>query len=226
MTHGTAQVVWAGLNDHWFRLVNAVTRDTPWLHAPATSFAKYGVILFAGLLAASWLLARRDGPLPRVAAALWAPIGALIALGLNQIVGAAVAEPRPYAVLSHVEVLVSRTTDFSFPSDHAVMAGAAAAGVMLAHRRLGVATTALALLMAATRVYVGAHFPLDVVAGLLLGAAVTAGTWLIIRPLVVPAVEMMARTPLRPLVAGAPVPTRPDTAPAQHRSGEHAGSLR
>ncbi|GAB3669194.1 hypothetical protein GCM10027596_41110 [Nocardioides korecus] len=84
MTHDTAQVVWAGLDDHWFRLVNALTRDTPWLHAPATAFAKYGVILFAGLLAASWLLARRDGPLPRVAAALWAPIGALIALGLNR----------------------------------------------------------------------------------------------------------------------------------------------
>ncbi|GAB3669196.1 hypothetical protein GCM10027596_41120 [Nocardioides korecus] len=120
---------------------------------------------------------------------------------------------------------MSRTTDFSFPSDHAVMAGAAAAGVMLAHRRLGLATTALALLMAATRVYVGAHFPLDVVAGLVLSAAVTAGTWLIIRPLAVLAVEKLTRTPLRPLVAAAPVPTRPVTAPAHHRLGEHAGSL-
>ncbi|GAB3669041.1 phosphatase PAP2 family protein [Nocardioides korecus] len=226
MTHGTAQVVWAGLDDRWFRLVNAITRDTPWLHAPATAFAKYGVVVFAGLLVASWLLAGRDGSLPRVAAALWAPIGALIALGVNQVVGAAVAEPRPYAVLAHVEVLVSRSADFSFPSDHAVMAGAAAAGVLLAHRRLGVATAALALLMAATRVYVGAHFPLDVVAGLLLGAAVTGGSWLIIRPLAVPAVERLARTPLRPLLTTAPVPASLVTASSEGQSGDLVGAHR
>jgi len=46
-----------------------------------------------------------------------------------------------------VEVLVARSTDFSFPSDHAVMAGAVAAGVWLVDRRLGLLTTIAALLM-------------------------------------------------------------------------------
>ena len=44
----------------------------------------------------------------------------------------------------------------------AVMAGAVTVGVLLANRRLGLVTAALAVLMAVTRVYVGAHFPLDV----------------------------------------------------------------
>ena len=61
----------------------------------------------------------------------------------------------PYDALPHVLVLVSRTTDFSFPSDHAVMSGAVAAGVLLANRRIGLVAVVAALAMCFTRVYVG-----------------------------------------------------------------------
>jgi undecaprenyl-diphosphatase len=76
-----------------------------------------------------------------------------------------------------------------------------AAGVLLADRRLGVIAVAAALLMAAARVYVGAHFPLDVVAGLFFGAAVAVVTFLVVRPLLLPVVTALARTPLRPLLS-------------------------
>ena len=72
------------------------------------------------------------------------------------------------------------TTDFSFPSDHAVMAGAVAAGLLLAHRRLGAVAVVAAVLMAFSRVYIAAHYPWDVVAGLLLGAAVALLGWLLL----------------------------------------------
>lgn len=54
------------------------------------------------------------------------------------------------------------------------MAGAVAVGLLFVNRRLGVLATVLALLMAMTRVYVGAHFPADVLAGLVLGGLVAA----------------------------------------------------
>jgi undecaprenyl-diphosphatase len=174
------------------------------LHEPARLFAQYGVVLFAGLLLVSWWLARGTGDLRRTTAALWAPVGALVALGVNQLIASAVAEPRPYLALSHPLVLVSRSTDYSFPSDHAVMAGAVAAGVWIANRRLGILTAALAVLMAFTRVYVGAHFPLDVAAGLLVGALVAVASYLLVRPVVVRLVEQLARTPLRPLLTAEP----------------------
>jgi membrane-associated phospholipid phosphatase len=50
--------------------------------------------------------------------------------------------------------------DPAFPSDHAVMAGAVAAGLWLVSRRLGVLTTVAAVVMAAG--------PADVLAGLVL----------------------------------------------------------
>jgi undecaprenyl-diphosphatase len=194
-------VVWQHTQDGWFNAVNHLARHTAWLHEPARLYAGYGVVVFAALLLWSWWLARRDGDVARVSAALWAPAGALLALGVNQVLARTFAEPRPYAVLPHSLVLVSRSTDPSFPSDHAVMAGAVAAGIMVANRRLGIATAGLALLMAATRVYVGAHFPLDVVAGLVVGALVAVLSYVLVRPLVLPLVARMLRTPLAPLLA-------------------------
>lgn len=201
---GNDAVVWGSLQDGWFTSVNHFSRATPWLHAPARLYAEYGVVLFALLLLASWWLARRDGDPRRVGAALWAPGGMLIAVGLNQFLVGAFAEPRPYTVLPHTLVLVSRSADYSFPSDHSVMAGAVAAGVLLANWRLGLLTAGLAVLMGLTRVYVGAHFPLDVVVGLLVGAALAVVSYVVVAPLVTRLVLLLGRTRLRVLVTSAP----------------------
>jgi undecaprenyl-diphosphatase len=184
-----------------FLRVNDLTRATAWLHTPVQWWAEYGVVLFALFLLAGWWRARAGADPLRIAAALWAPLGMLLAIGLNQPLGNLVAERRPYDVLPHVLVLVPRTTDFSFPSDHAVMAGAVAAGLWWVDRRLGLVAALAALAMAFARVYVGAHYPLDVVAGLALGALVTSLGLLAARPVVVRLVVALERTPLRPLLS-------------------------
>ena len=61
----------------WFLQVNSFARHTGWLHPPLVAFAEYGVVLFAVLLLASWWRARGTGDVSRVAASLWAPLGAL-----------------------------------------------------------------------------------------------------------------------------------------------------
>ena len=53
----------------------------------------------AGLLVAGWWLARRDGDSTRMAAAIWAPLGTLLAVAVNQPIVALAHEPRPYATL-------------------------------------------------------------------------------------------------------------------------------
>lgn len=188
----------------WFRDVNDFARATPWLHGLAKAFAVYGVVLFGAALLWSWWAARSRGDVRAVAAALWAPLGMLLAVGLNQPLGHLVAEPRPYTQMPGTLVLVARTTDFSFPSDHAVMAGAVATGVLLAGRRLGLLVTAAAVLMAVTRVYVGAHYPSDVVAGVLLGSAVCGLGFLVVRPILLRLVTGLLPSPLRPLLTSVP----------------------
>jgi len=192
-----------GGDRHDFELVNRFARDTGWLHVPVVAYATYGVILFAGLLVVGWWLARRSGSARRTAAAVWAGIGTVLAVGLNQPLVSLVHEARPYTVIPHALLLVPASADPSFPSDHATMAGAVAAGLFLVNRRLGVIAGALALLMGFARVYVGAHYPIDVAAGLAVGAAVVLLGYVAIRPLMVPVVDALGRSRLRPLVLAA-----------------------
>lgn len=192
----------------WFLFVNDFARATPWLHLPARLFAQYGIIGFAAVLLLSWWLARRVPGTRAMSAAMWAPLGALVAIGLNQPLGKLVAEPRPFTAFPHALVLVSRSTDYSFPSDHAVMAGAVFAGVLLAHggrHRLTIWTGVAAVAMAFTRVYVGAHFPRDVIAGLVLGAAVSGLGYLVVRPALRRITAWVRSSPLKPLVSATPV---------------------
>ena len=187
-----------------FDAVNTVARRTVWLHSPTLAYATYGVVLFAGLLLAGWWVARSTGNHTQVAAAVWTPLGAMLALAINQPIVNAVREARPYTVLPDILVLAHRSTDYSFPSDHAVMAGAVAGGLFLVSRRLGVVAAVAALLMALARVYIGAHWPGDVEIGLALGATITIGGFKAIERPAVALVGFLATTPLRPLLVARP----------------------
>jgi undecaprenyl-diphosphatase len=184
---------------HDYEVVNRFAQHTGWLHAPATAYANEGIALFGLLLlGAVWLNRRAATRLP-LARALLAGAGVLIAVALNQPIVHAIGEPRPWTRVPGALVLVHRSADASFPSDHATMAGAVAVGLLLAHRRLGLVATGLAVLMAADRVYVGAHYPVDVVAGLAVGG-LTALVVQLLAPVVAGLLERLSRGPVRPLL--------------------------
>ena len=85
-----------------------------------------------------------------------------------------VERPRPFETLAGPEPLLSATVGQSMPSGHAATS---AAGALILWRLTRKAPAALALLAVAigfSRVYVGAHYPFDVLAGLALGAVVAA----------------------------------------------------
>jgi undecaprenyl-diphosphatase len=70
--------------------------------------------------------------------------------------------------------------DIAFPSGHASTSFAGATVLALALPRLAVAFYALAALVSLSRVYVGVHYPLDIVAGALLGLAVGLAVWYVV----------------------------------------------
>ena len=189
----------ASLDSSWYRAINEFARDTPWAHNMLANYANWaGLTLLALLLVAGWLIGRRRANAPRVTAtAFLVGIGAVLALLLNQAIGPAAARTRPCHALTHVEVLLHCATDSSFPSDHAMIAGAFAAGLLLLNRRLALL---FALLLAFARVYVGVHYPSDVAGGLIIGAAVGTLVVLILRPPTTTAATRLVRTPLRPLI--------------------------
>ena len=184
-----------------FRWINNLTVHISWANSTVKLYAKTGIAIFAVLLVVAYLDARYRDDHQRLAAAIWAGGAAVAALGIAQLIGRAVDRARPYESLNNVHVLVTKTTDFSFPSDHATVAGAVAVGLLLSNRRWGVIATIAAILMAFARVYVGAHYPADVTAGLALGAIVAiAGHYLVV-PLLRRLIDRLASTSFRSLLS-------------------------
>jgi membrane-associated phospholipid phosphatase len=192
-----------------FRPIHDFANSTSWLHGFMSFMAKDGIALFAITLLAGWWIGRSERSPRKVAIAVWAAIGAVVALVLVQPIASAADEARPFVVLRFTP-LIAHARDAGFPSDHATGAGAIAAGLLFLSWRLGLVTALLALLIAFSRVYVGVHFPQDVLAGLALGAVVAVLGVFVVVPLLAKLVEWLARTPLRPLVAaGAPDSAEP-----------------
>lgn len=83
-----------------------------------------------------------------------------------------VARPRPYALEPDIIMLVPPSIEpYSFPSGHTMNAVSASATLMMRKTRFAWAAMLLAALTAFSRIYLMMHFPLDVVAGALIGAA-------------------------------------------------------
>jgi membrane-associated phospholipid phosphatase len=193
------------LDSSLYRSINRFQINTPWLHGVFAAVAGYGIVFFGVVLLAAWWIGRQTDDRHAVALTIWSGAAALIAVEIGQLIGGAVNRARPYAAMPASHALTARTTDFSFPSDHSTAAGAIAVGLLLAARPgrarlIAWITVAAALTLAFSRVYVGVHYPGDVLAGLALGAVVTAvGAWPALR-LLEPFVGWLAKTRLRPLV--------------------------
>ena len=77
-----------------------------------------------------------------------------------------VARPRPFAEIEALIPLIAKPTDFSFPSGHTT-ASFAVALVMLRMlpKKIGIPAVVLAALVAFSRLYLGVHYPTDVLVG-------------------------------------------------------------
>ncbi len=148
-----------------FRVINDLVSRSHTLDAVMISLAKYSPLVYAGALVLLWLTWK-----PRnQRAALFAGVSALVALGLSQIVGYAFPRERPY-LAHHVSLLITHSPDTSFPSDHTTLAFAVAVAVWQFNRRAGITLLVFGALVAVARVFVGAHYPGDVIGGAVLGA--------------------------------------------------------
>jgi undecaprenyl-diphosphatase len=205
------------VDKRWYLDVNRLARRTSWAHGFMTAYVErvlapvgVGLLVLAALVLAGWWSSRRDPE--HMAAVVWCAVGALVALGLSQVLLPVLARPRPYQVLHHVELLVPRAAAHSYalPNSHAAMAGAILCGLVLA-RRWRLATVALlaTLLLAFGGVYVGAYYPSDVAVGVGLGAVVEIALWPLGSWLLGPVVASLAGGPFDWLVVSSAPSRKP-----------------
>ena len=96
-----------------------------------------------------------------------------LAVSISDLLGATlkelIARDRPCHVLSHVKDIANCSNSFSFPSNHAVNSFTFATIVTLAYKNLTFLLYVSALLIGYSRIYLGVHYPTDVLSGALLG---------------------------------------------------------
>lgn len=196
----------------WYRRIVGAAAELPAPLQTAAAFATDAVLaVYLAAFALLWWRARtRTAPV--VARALAAPVVTVLAYTLSETTKEWKAVDRPCRLLTVPTIApCPEVGDWSFPSNHAAVAGAVAVAVLWSALHLGAAVFALAAAAAASRVVVGVHFPHDVVAGFLLGAVVAAALPTIARMGETTVVRLRSRPAGRLVLGSGPVeaPTRP-----------------
>ncbi|MFJ3790826.1 phosphatase PAP2 family protein [Kitasatospora sp. NPDC090091] len=157
----------------YHRVVGWADAAPYWLDELVRTWSALGLGLFAVLMAVAWWRARGAGP-AAMARVLASPLIVVAAYAVNSVFKGVVEEVRPCAQLGVRGTLEAcpGMGDWSFPSNHTVVAVAAAAALWCADRRLGAIAAVAAVLMGASRVWVGVHYPHDVLVGAVVGVLV------------------------------------------------------
>ena len=142
------------------------------LHAPMRFAANDLVFVIVALVALTFLVPWRERRLERRIGAVMATAAGGVALLLVQPISKAVERARPFVDHPHAKLLISHARDPGFPSDHATGAFAMAMALWFYDRTIGAVALVLAAIIAFARVYVGVHYPADVVGGALIGIGV------------------------------------------------------
>jgi undecaprenyl-diphosphatase len=128
-------------------------------------------VAFVAVGAVGDVRARRPVPIATLVAAISVGIGSILVALIKESVDRA----RPEHADPTIEAAVATPGSPSFPSGHTATAFAAAAVVGAIYPRLRWPLFALAALVGLSRIYLGVHFALDVVAGAMLGISIGLG---------------------------------------------------
>jgi undecaprenyl-diphosphatase len=212
---------------HLLRQINDLAKQAPrGVDRTVEFLGQYGLIGLSLLLAALcwWRVARRapaaEAP-AAVAGVLWSALAAGVAVLLNIPIRALVQRPRPSVDHDGLDVLVrGHAHHYSFVSDHATLTAAVAVGVFMVSRKFGTVAILLALGEGFCRVYMGVHYPTDVIGGFALGAATT----LLLAPLglalLTSLTTAVSRSRAAALIHSRHRPPAPATAYPHHRADD------
>lgn len=160
-------LVW--IVDHRISFLNPVFKGLTLIATGGTVWVVLAVLL-------AWRTSRPIVPVGVLAAvAVWG------ADGVSHLLKVVTNRPRPFLAMPHLHLLISRPTSNSFPSSHATTAFAGAAVLSYLWPRWWPAFAAAAALVAYSRLYVGVHYPTDVLAGAAIGALVAGAVILVVK---------------------------------------------
>lgn len=155
-----------------FKLLNQFAGQYSTLDQVVLLFSKYGPILFGLILIWLWFSNSQNQHENRKIV-IYAVAIAFLTLGIDKMIEMIYFRPRPFVNHSVILLLEKSNLDPSFPSNHAAGAFALAFALLLKRKKIGAVLLVMACLMALSRIFIGVHYPLDVLAGACIGLGVT-----------------------------------------------------
>ncbi|KAB2334861.1 undecaprenyl-diphosphatase [Cytobacillus depressus] len=154
------------MNYELFKAINQLAGNHPFMDQFMVFVTEKALIIFALVLLSMWFFGNEKNKYTVVYATLTGVLG----LFINFIISQIYFEPRPFVTHS-VNMLIPHAADASFPSDHTTGAFALALGILLWNRKVGIAAVLFAALTGFSRIYVGHHYPFDVLGSIVVGIA-------------------------------------------------------
>ncbi|WP_283138940.1 phosphatase PAP2 family protein [Rhizohabitans arisaemae] len=187
-----------GFSVDWYLDVVTFASLTPkWLQSFTAFFTSGAVVLLAVIMIVGWWLARRKDA-HQVALSLLAPVGAGAAYLVSETIKTFLATNRPCRTFRSIVTVAEcpPMEDWTFPSNHATVAGAAAMGIFFFWRAMSVPAFFIAVSTAFSRVFIGVHYPHDVIVGFLIGCVVVSAVILMFEVRATRLVERLRPVPL------------------------------
>jgi undecaprenyl-diphosphatase len=150
---------------YFFKLINGLANNSKFLDSVGIFFADYFPYILGAILVLLFIWKKNRLMVISVAISVF-----LSRLVIAEIIKIIFHRSRPYVVLDTAKKLITENTDFkSFPSGHAAIFFAIALAVYFYNKKLGIWFFVAAILIGIARIFVGVHWPSDVLGGAVIG---------------------------------------------------------
>lgn len=149
------------LNINLFRSINDLGKQYTFLNSSMIFIAEYMVYFLAIVVITIWFIRSKRNRMM----VLCATITFIIAEIIGKIAGKLHSNYQPFAELSNVNKLISKAVDNSFPSDHTILFFSFCVSFWLFRKGLWFLWVVLSFIVGISRIWVGVHYPADVIGG-------------------------------------------------------------
>lgn len=164
------------MNEKLFRIINDLGKDYSIFNPTFVFIAEYMVIFLALLILTFWCTRKYQNRIMVICGSITFCMAEIV----GKIAGRIHSNYQPFAELSNVNKLIEKAVDNSFPSDHTILFFSFCVTFWLFKGVKGSIWFLLAVLVGISRIWVGVHYPADILVGATISAVIAVMVFLVV----------------------------------------------